>query len=148
MKAIDLTGRVFEHLTVLKRVDNIHGRVAWLCQCDCGNQSVVRGKDLRNGHAISCGHLKTDRNHNIAPGYENKRVNGIAVFLLNDKRKIRTDNTTGVTGVKVHHKRDGSIDYQATITIAGKRHFIGNFPTVDEARLARKKAESELLPHG
>lgn len=33
----------------------------WCCQCDCGNQVVVVGSDLRRGHTQSCGCLQRDR---------------------------------------------------------------------------------------
>lgn len=57
---IDLTNKVFDRLKVLKQADNIqtpNGRshVAWLCECKCGTQIVVRGDNLRNGHTTSCG---------------------------------------------------------------------------------------------
>lgn len=33
-----------------------HGsRLMWLCQCDCGKQTIVTGKSLRNGNTTSCG---------------------------------------------------------------------------------------------
>ena len=59
-KLIDETGKRYGYLTVLKRAENIitpNGRshVAWLCKCDCGNEVIVRGSCLRNGHAKSCG---------------------------------------------------------------------------------------------
>ena len=31
------------------------GRAMWNCKCDCGNECVVMGKLLRNGHVNSCG---------------------------------------------------------------------------------------------
>lgn len=32
----------------------------WLCKCDCGNERVVLGKCLRNGHTQSCGCLNRE----------------------------------------------------------------------------------------
>ena len=52
---IDLTGRIFGRLTVLKQSQNISGRVAWTCQCECGNQKNALSKKLLNGKALSCG---------------------------------------------------------------------------------------------
>ena len=62
---IDLTNKKFGRLQVLKQADNIktpNGRshVAWLCECECGNQIVVRGDNVRNGHTISCGCRKRE----------------------------------------------------------------------------------------
>ena len=49
----DLRERTFVHLTV---VDYI-GNSKWLCKCDCGNISIVRGSDLKSGRVVSCGHV-------------------------------------------------------------------------------------------
>lgn len=56
-KFIDLVGQKFNHLTVLKRAENIGRYTAWLCECDCSNATkvVVRGADLKNNHTKSCG---------------------------------------------------------------------------------------------
>ena len=52
----DLTQRIFGKLTVLFRVQNDkQGLSQWLTECGCGNQIVVRGTSLRNGHTRSCG---------------------------------------------------------------------------------------------
>lgn len=60
-KLIDLTGQSFGRLTVISRAqNNKDGRAMWLCRCSCGNQVVVLGKCLRNGHTKSCGCLNKD----------------------------------------------------------------------------------------
>ena len=41
MNALNLVGQKYGRLTVLERVDNVKGRVAWKCECDCGNQVTV-----------------------------------------------------------------------------------------------------------
>lgn len=59
-KLKDLTGQKFGKLTVIRRVeDKRPGRPMWLCQCDCGNQTVVSSTRLLlpNG-TRSCGCLK------------------------------------------------------------------------------------------
>ena len=46
-KLIDLTGRTFDMLTVVKRVDDRKpGRPMWLCQCECGNTAVISSTNL------------------------------------------------------------------------------------------------------
>ena len=43
----DLTGQKIGKLTVLRRVeDKQRGRPMWLCQCECGNQTVVSSTRL------------------------------------------------------------------------------------------------------
>lgn len=59
-KLIDLTGRTFDMLTVIKRVDDRKpGRPMWLCQCECGNTAVISSTNLlkKNG-TKSCGCLR------------------------------------------------------------------------------------------
>lgn len=61
-KPIDLTGSKFGRLTVLSRAENSKdGRAKWLCRCDCGNERVILGKSLRNGHTQSCGCYNKER---------------------------------------------------------------------------------------
>jgi hypothetical protein len=50
-KLIDISGRVFSRLTVLK----YDGDSRWLCVCVCGNTRRVRKPDLNNGNTVSCG---------------------------------------------------------------------------------------------
>ena len=58
---IDLTGKKFGRLTVIKRARNNSFRdVLWLCSCSCGNETIVRGVELRKGDTRSCGCLHKD----------------------------------------------------------------------------------------
>ena len=60
IRAIDLVGQVFGRLTVLERVgSDKSGHVTFRCRCDCGNERIVVGKDLRTGHRKSCGCLSS-----------------------------------------------------------------------------------------
>lgn len=59
-KVIDLTGQKFGRLTVLSRVENKKSRARWLCECECGNQVVVAGNDLKTGRTKSCGCLSKE----------------------------------------------------------------------------------------
>lgn len=61
-KFIDLTGKRFGKLTVIQRVQNKGNKVNWLCQCDCGNTTIVQGSNLKNGHIRSCGCLISETN--------------------------------------------------------------------------------------
>lgn len=87
-RLIDLTGRTFRHLTVIKYDHGANKQCLWLCQRDCGNNTTLATtKHLISGHTTSCGHVKRDRSQTIAPGYGAKRVEGMAVSLLDKKRK-------------------------------------------------------------
>ena len=57
--AIDLTGKKYGELTVIKHISNEYKRgrrgVLWLCKCDCGKETIAYGGHLRAGKRISCG---------------------------------------------------------------------------------------------
>lgn len=60
---IDLTGKRYGELVVLRHSHkNDRNEHHWLCECDCGGQSIVRGANLRTGHTVSCGDKKIHNN--------------------------------------------------------------------------------------
>lgn len=55
-KFTDLTNRIFGKLTGIKPVEKTHnGHYKWLCQCDCGNQTIVFASNVLRGLTTSCG---------------------------------------------------------------------------------------------
>ena len=55
-RATDETGNQYGRLTVVERVENTSsGNARWRCQCDCGTETTVTGKALRQGNTTSCG---------------------------------------------------------------------------------------------
>lgn len=64
---IDLTGRRFGRLVVLRRADFNKGNFpVWICRCDCDPEKdvMVTGAALRDGHTRSCGCLRADSSRN------------------------------------------------------------------------------------
>ncbi len=66
---VDLAGRRFGRLVVL-RMDGRNGRyIQWLCRCDCGAEVRTRTGNLTNGYSRSCGcygqqkRLEANRTH-------------------------------------------------------------------------------------
>lgn len=60
--AIDMTGQKYGRLTVLGPVGrNKQSYILWLCRCDCGNMSTLKGGDLRFGNTRSCGCFKIEK---------------------------------------------------------------------------------------
>lgn len=69
-KLIDMIGKTFGKLTVIERVDdevlsNGHRTARYKCQCECGNETIVRGTSLRSGHAVSCGCARSESMLNV-----------------------------------------------------------------------------------
>ena len=55
-RMIDLVGQRFGRLVVTERVENSKdGQAKWKCKCDCGNECIAFGNNLRRGHTASCG---------------------------------------------------------------------------------------------
>lgn len=55
MIAIDLIGRRFGRLLVIKKAEILNKKAYWLCECDCGATKTIRGSHLSAGKIISCG---------------------------------------------------------------------------------------------
>lgn len=64
-KYIDITDRRFGRLVVMALHSKSSRSPFWLCQCDCGNQIIVNGAQLRRGHTRSCKclHRETHSKH-------------------------------------------------------------------------------------
>lgn len=65
-KINDLTGQRFGKIIVIKRAYD-HKKndryCYWLCQCDCGKEKIIKGKNLRNGSTKSCGCIFRDEEY-------------------------------------------------------------------------------------
>lgn len=73
MKSLELTGQRFGRLTVLEKVPSKNNRSMWRCVCDCGNEKVVEGRNLKKGLTKSCGCLKREefmKNMNNPPTHK------------------------------------------------------------------------------
>lgn len=95
---IDLTSKRFGNLTVASQAGkNKWSQVLWKCLCDCGNLSIVHGRELRNGSTKSCGCLKRRK------GIHNPRFKGYH----------------GISGTKWHRIKYGalkrSLDFKINI---------------------------------
>jgi hypothetical protein len=70
MKSKDEVGNRYGTLTVIEIAPKQSRFTYWICKCDCGRTSVVRGSHLRLGHTKSCrcahgtnvhGHARADK---------------------------------------------------------------------------------------
>lgn len=64
MKKANLLNQSFGNLTVISEYRKPNQKKAhWLCQCICGNTTIVTTSDLKRGHTKSCGCLKLKNNN-------------------------------------------------------------------------------------
>jgi hypothetical protein len=60
MPILDLTGKTFGRLTVIKFAETKNYRAYWHCRCECGKEKVALSKTLTNGMTRSCGCLNSE----------------------------------------------------------------------------------------
>ena len=69
---INLINNRYGKLTVVKKAENYYDKNGkykdsrWLCQCDCGNQIIVRKSSLTSGCTQSCGCLRKYNTYNLS----------------------------------------------------------------------------------
>ena len=134
----DVSGRKFgklEALHVTEKTGETKSRCKmWRCKCECGKECDVLYNDLISGNVKSCGCLKTEK---IKELY----VDGTAPCKL-DGEKIRSTNTSGVTGVWFDKSRG---KWCAEIMFKKKKYSLGRYADKEDAIKARKKAEQEIF---
>ncbi|WP_260164830.1 AP2 domain-containing protein [Lentilactobacillus buchneri] len=135
-KLIDLTGKRFGRLVVLKRGPNQGEQPMWLCKCDCGNQTEAQGINLQSGYIRSCGCLRRDR---LVAKYAR---DGTMLDQIADTRKINKNNKSGIKGVSWDNGRN---KWRAYIRIKRKAISLGYFTNKADAIVARKEAEEKYF---
>lgn len=105
-KIKDLTGRIFNMLTVVKMAEHkLCERVKWVCICSCGNTTVVNGSSLKNGHTKSCGCLsrasfiKRSTSHGMCYSPENAAYRKMKLRCNNENNPRYRDY--GGRGIKI-----------------------------------------------
>lgn len=68
MRAIELEGRTFGLLTVLRREGSIKQRATWRCRCSCGQEVTVSSNKLITGGRQSCAQNGHRVNSKYSPG--------------------------------------------------------------------------------
>lgn len=130
----DWIGKRFGMLTVIAYDGKRSGKHWWKCKCDCGNEVVVCQSNLKDGHTTSCGCQNT-------PYLSRTLVDGTCIETLRnavEKKTIARNNSSGVRGV---YKNERTNRWCAQITFKGKTKYLGSYPTLAEAKLARERGE-------
>lgn len=137
----DLTGQQFGRLTALYPTEKRSSKksVYWHCRCSCGQEVDVTEGGLKDGSYKSCGCLKSELQKNI---YTQLHLSGGTCVEILEKRKYRSDNTSGFRGVNL--QKNGK--YRASIGFKGVRFYLGTFNSMNEAVEARLEAEEQI--HG
>lgn len=58
-KTLEILNQKFGKLTVIKQLESENYESKWLCQCECGNETIATGWHLTKGIKMSCGCLRS-----------------------------------------------------------------------------------------
>ena len=115
-RKLELSGKRFGRLTVIRENGKKNGRTAWLCKCDCGNYTTVQGSLLNTGKVISCGcfrkeQLKKAQRKDFDKDLLNKKIGKLTIveYLGNDLWKCKCEcgnYTTKKRSYLLEHKND------------------------------------------
>ena len=138
---VDLTGKKFERLTVIKKDEDRKNH--WICKCDCGNIVQVLDFYLIHGKTKSCGCYRADRarkhlesiRKNTQKANDKLSFQGTRINALT--QNVSSNSKTGIKGVA--KTKDGK--YIARIKFRGKNIHLGTYDDIEEAKKSRKKAE-------
>ena len=84
----NLVNQKFNKLLVIEPCENIKGRTAWLCQCDCGNVVKVWSKSLKSGNTKSCGCLQKEiTSKRMSKDISNKQFGNLLALSPTDERR-------------------------------------------------------------
>ena len=111
-------GNKYGRLVVIERAyKEGETRAFWKCRCECGNNIIVSGKQLRSGNTKSCGCLRKEKASetankkvNFAPGYKFNKLTVLdETYIKNRNRmwKCRCDcgNEIWVSTADIHRLR-------------------------------------------
>jgi len=213
------TGNRYGRLVVIKKTDNKIGGAKWLCQCDCGNTTIVFGTALRQGTTKSCGCLNkqtqvesntthgyahhpayrvwqsmrnrcNNKNHHSYKNYGGKGITvckeweDVTTFMqwclsngyekgldldridndkgyypencrfvsrrqnIHNRNPLSSLNTSGYAGITILASGKFATKIKSIDINGGKTKFLGHYPTVEEAVIARNTFIIENnLPH-
>jgi hypothetical protein len=99
---IDLIGRRFGRLLVIKRSDNTNlGHSRWVCKCDCGIEKECIGFLLRNGDISSCGCYRREKR--ITHGDSNSNLYYIWIAMKGRcfNKKSKDFRLYGMRGISI-----------------------------------------------
>ncbi|EMS6209735.1 TPA: hypothetical protein RET50_000874 [Listeria monocytogenes] len=123
-----------------------------LCKCDCGNTCEVVFAKFNSGHSKSCGCLALEkkkekheegRAEKATKTLQDKKIliDGTNVAVINSN-KIRSNNTTGNTGVTFDNSRK---KWVAQLVFQDRHYTLGRFTKKEDAIKARIEAEEKYF---
>lgn len=99
----DMAGKQFGRLTVLNMYDKYQIYYRYLCKCQCGKETIVRGTSLRSGKTKSCGCYRSEyvanKNYKHGKSYTSAYKCAMA-RIMHTKRKYRLPKWADVEAIR------------------------------------------------
>lgn len=116
---LDLTGRVFDSLTVIEEDGRCNqGSVLWKCKCECGRYHTTRSYSLLNGKCVQCTHC-TKRRGIRKHGISDLRIGDISakwwMNRISNKQREGEDNITMKEGWELFLNQDKKCAYTGRV---------------------------------
>lgn len=116
---IDLTGKRFDRLEVIRLVVDIPGKKKkWLCRCDCENEVIVQGSNLQSGHSTQCKECqwKDVHTNHTTHGMTGTKIYGVWNTMINrcenpNSKSYCDYGEKGVSVCKEWHDSKNFIDW-------------------------------------
>lgn len=149
----DLVGQRFGRLIVVERADNLYGRTAWKCKCDCGGSKIAISANLKRGLVTSCGcKVKENRVPDYAIKYHKhnmsrKRIYGVWLSMKDRCYNVNcsTYENYGGRGIKVCDEWLGENGAENFIKWAYENGYDKNAP-YGECTLDRRDVNGDYEP--
>ncbi|WP_242363772.1 hypothetical protein [Limosilactobacillus antri] len=135
----DLVGKVFGHLTVLRKAKERgkYNEYKWVCRCDCGKLTTVTTAALNSGSITSCGHVRLEKskeNLSFTEDRHKKQFNN----------RLPVTNKTGYKNISMT-TRNGRERYRVAIQVNRKQHS-KIVDSLEEALVVREQLRKEWWP--
>lgn len=95
-KFVDLSGQKFGKLLLIERIPQYKGgRPYYKCKCECGNEKIIDGYEIKRGHVKSCGcsaHTRTTNAVNFDDNFAYIYVSGLdnpVIIDIEDYEKVK-----------------------------------------------------------
>ena len=128
MKIINMEGQKYNRLTVIKRYYKTDDKKTfWLCECECGNEVIAEGYQIRKGYSKSCGCYTKERVGNLNKSHGKRNTHLYSIYTAMKSRCNNPNNATyvnyGGRGIKVCDEwdRDFQTFYDWAVTNGYKR---------------------------
>lgn len=127
MKPIDISGKKFGRLTVLKYDETSRGKghAKWICSCSCGTKVSVRASHLKTGGVTSCGCYSREVSSKVLKKYassDKHKGSGNPQWKGDDAQHSSIHTWLNKTAVKVQCVKCGSKKNLDFALKKGKKH--------------------------